>query len=122
MAEGGSEEDPKVLAAALERHNKSTVQRTTQAGGNMFERIEDEDGDQGEEGKREGEGSAWSQVNGHARNKPSTAAAAGMGAVDGAGGGHATPLLKSGPQTPRDRYAGKDNKVAYLLFYRRVAS
>jgi ubiquitin carboxyl-terminal hydrolase 10 len=102
VAEGGSEEDPKVLAAALERHN----QRAT-GSGNMYEQIEDEDED-----KKEDE-NPWSQVNGHSRNKSSMAAAV---------NGSSTPASKSGPQTPRDRYAGKDNKVAYLLFYRRVAS
>jgi len=109
VAEGGSEEDPKVLAAALERHNQRPASH-----GNMFEQIEDED-----ESKEEGE-NAWSQVNGHghghSRNKPSM-----VDAVNG-GVGDATPLSKSGPHTPRDRYAAKDSKVAYLLFYRRVGS
>jgi ubiquitin carboxyl-terminal hydrolase 10 len=112
VAEGGSEEDPKVLAAALERHNQRPASH-----GNMFEQIEDED-----EGKDVGDDeNAWSQVNGHghghSRNKPSVVG----GAVNG-GGGESTPLSKSGPNTPRDRYAAKDNKVAYLLFYRRVGS
>jgi ubiquitin carboxyl-terminal hydrolase 10 len=108
VAEGGSEEDPKVLAAALERHN----QRSAGHGGNMFEQIEDGE-DEAEKGD---ESNAWSQVNGHSRNRPS------MAAVAGVNGGESTPTSKSGPQTPRDRYAGKDNKVAYLLFYRCVAS
>lgn len=102
VAAGGSEEDPKVLAAALERHN----QRSAASGGNMFDQIEDEN-----ESQKEDE-NAWSQVNGHSRNKQSTSAAA----ING----KSTPTSKSGPQTPRDRYAVKDNKVAYLLFYRRV--
>lgn len=80
----------------------------------MFEQIEDEDG--GKEGDDGGE-KAWSQVNGHSRNRSSIAPA--MAAVNG---GEATPMSKSGIHTPRDRYAVKDNKVAYLLFYRRVVS
>lgn len=108
VAEGGSEEDPKVLAAALERHNQRSI---ADQGGNMFEQIED--ADEGKEGDDGGE-NAWSQVNGHSRNRPSIAATV--------NGGEATPMSKSGLHTPGDRYAVKDNKVAYLLFYRRVAS
>ena len=104
VAEGGSEEDPKVLAAALERHS----QLSATGGGNMFEQIEDEDQSQKEDEN------TWSQVNGHSRNKQSTTAVA----ING----KSTPTSKSGPQTPRDRYAFKDNKVAYLLFYRRVTT
>ena len=106
VAEGGSEEDPNVLAAALERHNQRPASH-----GNTFEQFEDEDESQ-EEDKN-----AWSQVSGHgfSRSQPSTATAA-------VNGGASTPISKSGPQIPGDRYVGKDNKVAYLLFYRRVAS
>ena len=111
VAEGGSEEDPKVLAAALERHNQRSI---ADQGGNMFEQIEDPDEDK--EGDDGGE-NAWSQVNGHSRNRPSMTAIAAE-----VNGGEATPMSKSGIHTPRDRYVVKDNKVAYLLFYRRVAS
>jgi ubiquitin carboxyl-terminal hydrolase 10 len=108
VAEGGSEEDPKVLAAALERHR----QRSGTSHGNMFEQIEDGEN----ESEKEEDENAWSQVNGHhSRNKLSPSAAT-------AANGVSTPTSRSGPQTPRDRHTGKDNKVAYLLFYRRVAS
>ncbi|KAL2424326.1 putative ubiquitin carboxyl-terminal hydrolase 3 [Exophiala dermatitidis] len=97
VAEGGSEEDPKVLAAALERHN---------AGGNRFEQIEQEDEEEN------GADKVWNQVNGHSRTKSS------MGAVVN---GAATPAKdSSGKQTPNPRYGVKDNKVAYLLFYQRI--
>jgi ubiquitin carboxyl-terminal hydrolase 10 len=100
VAEGGSEEDPKVLAAALERHNQGKTPS------NRFEQIEqEEDEDEGDGDK------AWSQVNGHSRSKSTMSAI-----VNGA----AASAKSSGPQTPRERLSVKDNKVAYLLFYQRV--
>jgi ubiquitin carboxyl-terminal hydrolase 10 len=99
VAEGGSEEDPKVLAAALERHKQGS------GGGNRFEQIEQEEEDSEPEHK------AWSQVNGHSRSKSTMSAVV---------NGSATPAKSSGPQTPREKYAVKDNKVAYLLFYQRM--
>lgn len=99
VAEGGSEEDPKVLAAALEGHNAS---------GNRFEQIEqDEDEDDGAD-------KVWSQVNGHSRTKSTMSAVV---------NGTATPAKdSSGKQTPNPKYVVKDNKVAYLLFYQRIAN
>lgn len=99
VAEGGSEEDPKVLAAALERHKQGN------GGSNRFEQIEQD------EEEVESDNKAWSQVNGHARNK-STMSVVVNGTV--------TPSRNSGPQTPREKFSVKDNKVAYLLFYQRI--
>jgi ubiquitin carboxyl-terminal hydrolase 10 len=96
VAEGGSEEDPKVLAAALERHKAS---------GNRFDQFEQE------EEVDERSDKAWSQVNGHARSKSTLSAAV---------NGTATPKDSSGKDTPNPKYAVKDNKVAYLLFYQRI--
>ncbi|KAJ9617026.1 hypothetical protein H2200_000747 [Cladophialophora chaetospira] len=96
VAEGGSEEDPKVLAAALERHN---------ATGNRFDQFEQD------EEEEEGSDKAWSQVNGHSRSKSTMSAVV---------NGNATPKEASGKQTPNPKYAAKDNKVAYLLFYQRI--
>ena len=93
VAEGGSEEDPKVLAAALERHK---------ANGNRFDQF-----DQEEEQEQDAD-KAWSQVNGHARSKSTLSAI-----VNGA----SSPKESSGKQTPNTKFAVKDNKVAYLLFY-----
>ena len=101
VAEGGAEEDPKVLAAALERH------RQGKAPANRFEQIE-----QDEEEEERDNGRAWNQVNGHSRSKSTMSAVA---------NGAATPQ-DSGPQTPRDKFSVKDNKVAYLLFYQRVSA
>ena len=102
VAEGGSEEDPKVLAAALEKHKKQA-----QASNNRYENIEAEIEDD------QDSGIAWSQVaNGHGRSKSTASAVI---------NGSATPKVDaSGPQTPRYKDSIKDNKVAYLLFYQRI--
>lgn len=93
VAEGGSEEDPKVLAAALEAHKKDSP-----VSSNPFATIDDDV--EGEDG--------WKQVNG-----PS--------ATNGAGkkwssvvNGSSTPKSKSA------KFSVKDNKVAYLLFYQKI--
>ncbi|KAJ9641444.1 hypothetical protein H2199_005414 [Coniosporium tulheliwenetii] len=107
VAEGGSEEDPKVLAKALEQHK-----RDQSAGRNIFEAMgggpEDE-----EDGENEG---PWSHVNGSgaqekAKKWPGT----------GTANGTATPS-EAGKQTPTQRERGglRDNKVAYILFYQQI--
>jgi len=102
VAEGGSEEDPKVLAAALERHNQQA------SSGNRFEQIEQEEDEDDNADK------VWSQVNGHSRTKSTLSTVV---------NGSATPAKdSSGKQTPNPKYAVKDNKVAYLLFYQRIAN
>ena len=97
VAEGGSEEDPKVLAAALEAHNRDTIPTA-----NIFAgmKMDDEDG----------EASEWRQVNGEK--------------VNGAGkkwasvaNGVAAP---AGKKAAAEKFGIKDNKVAYLLFYQRI--
>lgn len=101
VAEGGSEEDPKVLAAALQSHKEGKTS------GNRFEQIEDGEDDTGTEKQ-------WNQVNGHARSKSTMSAIV---------NGTSTPAKdSSGLHTPRDKYSIKDNKVAYLLFYQRIAT
>lgn len=104
VAEGGSEEDPKVLAAALEQHKKDHSHRS-----NVYERFaaEEEEQKQAEKG--------WSQVNG----VPSTPASAGK-TWSGIANGSMTPANSSGNLTPVGRSSVKDNKVAYILFYQRV--
>lgn len=99
VAEGGSEEDPKVLAAALERHKAS---------GNRFEQIEQDEHEDDDSDK------VWNQVNGHSRTKSTLSTVI---------NGTATPAKdSSGKQTPNAKYGVKDNKVAYLLFYQRVTN
>jgi ubiquitin carboxyl-terminal hydrolase 10 len=90
VAEGGSEEDPKVLAAALDAHKKDTP-----SSGNVFSAIDDDqEANDDEEGWKQasGPGKKWSSV------------------VNGT----STPKSKS------DKSSIKDNKVAYLLFYQKI--
>ena len=99
VAEGGSEEDPKVLAAALEQHKNDTVKNST----NVFEQLEEEGNSPPEK--------EWSQVNGNAPTGKKWS-----GIVNG----NSTPVA-SGKMTPVARPAPKDNKVAYILFYQKVS-
>jgi ubiquitin carboxyl-terminal hydrolase 10 len=99
VAESGAEEDSKVLAKALEQHKK-----TTSVGGNMFESFEDGEGSPAGENDEAG----WNHVNGAAKD-PSRK----MNAVVN---GASSPST-AGKHTPQNV---KDNKVAYLLFYRKV--
>ncbi|KAF2861422.1 cysteine proteinase [Piedraia hortae CBS 480.64] len=78
VADGGADEDPRLLARALEQH------------------LADE-----------GEGRPWSEVNGQAGKKQTTS------------NGTSTP---GGRHTPVSKREGlKDNKVAYILLYERIA-
>lgn len=111
VAEGGSEEDPKVLAAALERHNK----QAKSVNGNMFDQIYDDDKDETADSEK-----GWNHVNGsaggHSRAKSSANAINGVATP-------ATAVDSSGQQTPSQKQAMiKDNKVAYLLFYQKISS
>ena len=103
VAEGGSEEDPKVLAAALEQHKNDS------ASSNIFDQVreDDDESSQTENG--------WNQVHGAS---PSTGIAAKK--WSGVVNGTATPGSSSGKRTPVGRYSVKDNKVAYILFYERL--
>ncbi|KAL6720113.1 hypothetical protein ACLMJK_002034 [Lecanora helva] len=104
VAEGGSEEDPKILAAALEQHKKDQ-----QKGTNVYEQINTESEAQGEEDK------GWSQVNGSSA-PPAVGGKKRLGVADG----NVTPTTSSGKMTPRGKFSVKDNKVAYILFYQRI--
>jgi len=104
VAEGGSEEDPKTLAKALEQHRKDQT-----GNGNIFDAVrETDEGDAPTEAR-------WSQVNGGMSGQ-SSAAKAWSGVVNGM----ATPTDSSGKRTPVGRFSMKDNKVAYILFYQRL--
>ncbi|CBX94939.1 similar to ubiquitin carboxyl-terminal hydrolase 10 [Plenodomus lingam JN3] len=102
VAEGGAEEDPKVLAAALEQHKNDAGKSK-----NFFAQI---DMDEEETGK-----GAWSQVNGTEKQKDSTKKWTGV--VNGT----ATPN-STGKRTPLPKENVRDNKVAYILFYQRIES
>ncbi|KAM5452146.1 putative ubiquitinyl hydrolase 1 [Microsporum audouinii] len=119
VAYGGSEEDPKLLSAALERHNNSTEQITSN---NIYDQFDPDEQDHPDNGR------GWSQVNGsgsgsHSRQKSMAAAAAAAAAASG----NASPKADSGKGTPTATSSARfgssrDNKVAYLLFYQRIHS
>lgn len=101
VAEGGSEEDPKVIAAAMEAHKKDSVPY-----GNIFDQIKNE-----EDGESDG-GEGWKEVNGGATGNTSGAGKKWASVANGA----------SGPKTKTGNTSIKDNKVAYLLFYQRMGN
>lgn len=101
VAEGGAEEDPKVLAAALEQHKNDATKSK-----NIFEQIGV--GEYGEEADKGG----WSKVNGSEKS--------GGKKWNGlAANGAATPG-SAGKRTPLPKDNVRDNKVAYILFYERI--
>jgi ubiquitin carboxyl-terminal hydrolase 10 len=103
VAEAGSEEDSKTLAAALERHKQKPNS------GNIYDQIDIEEKQEDAETEN-----AWSQVNGHSRSKSNMSAIV---------NGSLTPRQDaSGRRTPNQKASMKDNKVAYLLFYQHIAS
>ncbi|KAL5114938.1 hypothetical protein ACEQ8H_007185 [Pleosporales sp. CAS-2024a] len=99
VAEGGAEEDPKVLAAALEQHKNDTGKSK-----NFFAQIdmEEEEADKG----------AWSQVNGTEKKDTQKK-------WTNLANGTATPN-SAGKRTPLPKENVRDNKVAYILFYQRI--
>ena len=102
VAEAGDEEDPKVLAAALEEHKHDRSSPS-----NIYDHI-----DHGEMESAESE-KGWSQVNGSGSGAHwSKKSAKGIAQPSG---------LSSGAKTPLGRYGSRDNRVAYLLFYQRMA-
>ena len=101
VAEGGAEEDPKVLAKALEQHkaDEESAKR------NLFEGLDAED-------ERTDDGRSWNEVNGVDGKKKWAGIAASAGT--------ATPST-AGKRTPK-KDGVKDNKVAYILLYERITT
>ncbi|KAI4692374.1 hypothetical protein J4E81_006788 [Alternaria sp. BMP 2799] len=100
VAEGGAEEDPKVLAAALEQH-QSDVGKSK----NFFARIDLDE--------QEMDKGGWNQVNGAEKQKDS------IKKWTSAVNGTVTPI-SAGKRTPLPSENLRDNKVAYILFYQRM--
>jgi ubiquitin carboxyl-terminal hydrolase 10 len=100
VAEGGAEEDPKVLAAALEQHKKDSSKTK-----NIYEQF-----GQGDEGNESDKG-GWSQVNGAEKQQNKKWS----GVVNGV-----TTPSSAGKRTPLSKENVRDNKVAYILFYQRI--
>ncbi|KAJ5216919.1 hypothetical protein N7468_009927 [Penicillium chermesinum] len=101
VAEAGGEEDPKVLAAALEHHKQDKNSRS-----NIFSHFDQDDMDSFDNDK------GWSQVNGNGSTGHGTKKSV---------NGISSPSNSSGVRTPLGRYGSRDNRVAYLLFYQRMA-
>jgi len=96
VAEGGSEEDPKVLAVASDSHKKDST-----TSGNIFDQIKDED-DEERQGQDE-----WKQVNG----------------VSSGGAKKWSSIANGGTSKAKNtNFSMKDNKVAYLLFYQKITA
>lgn len=133
VAEGGSEEDPKVLAKALEQHKADVDLKAQRAAngvvGNMYEGLDEAEREPEEE-------KPWSEVNGHGANgiggagghRSKSSWATGLSAGGAGSGGTATPVTggKRTPQQQQQQQQGyrkegvKDNKVAYILLYERM--
>lgn len=104
VAEGGSEEDPKVLDAAAKAHKKDPS-----ANKNPFSGIDTIDEDDDSESK-----DGWQKVNGSSNTNGSSKT---WSAV--ANGANAPKTAKAG-KSQADKFSMKDNKVAYLLFYQKI--
>lgn len=104
VAEAGSEEDPKTLAAALERHKSDQIPSS-----NVYDHCT-LDGDEQPQSEK-----GWNQVNGVTSGSTTT-----NKKWSGVGNGTTTPTHSPEKMTPVGRSSLKDNKVAYLLFYQRV--
>lgn len=106
VAEGGAEEDPRVLAAALEQHKRDDglIKK------NMYEYAGlDDDVETASQG-------SWKEVsNGIAAGTNANSTKKWSGVLNGT----ATPT-SAGKRTPKDKSSAKDNKVAYILFYEQV--
>ncbi|KAJ5693249.1 hypothetical protein N7462_002672 [Penicillium macrosclerotiorum] len=101
VAEAGGEEDPKVLAAALEQHKQDKNPRA-----NIFDHIDQVELESADNEK------GWSQVNG--------AGSTGHSSKKSVNGVAPSSGPSSGVRTPLGRYGSRDNRVAYLLFYQRI--
>jgi len=101
VAEGGAEEDPKVLAKALEQHKQDSTPAK-----NIFDQFGplDEEENNSESG--------WTAAGGKDNGSKKWSAVA---------NGVATPN-STGTKTPTSKKDNvKDNKVAYILFYRKIS-
>lgn len=106
VAEGGAEEDPKILAKALEQHK---ADQELQKQRNIYEGLDEAEKEPEEE-------KPWSEVNGHPNGHSKKWSGVAM-----ATNGTATPTSTTGKRTPTARKEGvRDNKVAYILLYERI--
>lgn len=131
VASEGGEEDPKVLAAALEKHKAQQNGSSTpsDANGNLYEEFANGQGGQGDEDDEQG----WSQVNGTGQSPTAIANASTSGTgkkwsgvFNGTALAQKTDSSQTGKSTPRATtepskgISAKDSKVAYILFYQQI--
>lgn len=104
VAEGGAEEDPKLLAKALEQHK---ADQELQKQRNMYQGLDEADKEPEEE-------KPWSEVNGHVpgHKKWNSVANTGASTPSSTTGGKKSPTAK--------KEGVRDNKVAYILLYERI--
>lgn len=103
VAEGGKEEDPKVLAA-IAKAQKSDPSTNPYSGINGNEEEDDDDSESKE----------WQQVNGSSSASSSKTWSA-------VANGSTTPkTVTTAPKGKADKFSVKDDKVAYLLFYQKI--
>ncbi|KAK5744611.1 hypothetical protein LTR17_002006 [Elasticomyces elasticus] len=102
VAEGGSEEDPKILAKALEQHKADSEMQKQR---NIYQGLDEAEKEPEEE-------KPWSEVNGDGvKGHKKGWSTQGVATTNGT----ATPTVK----TPK-REGVKDSKVAYILLYERM--
>ena len=104
VAEGGAEEDPKLLARALEQHK---ADQDLQKQRNMYQGLDEAEKEPEDE-------KPWSEVNGHVPGHKKWSSVANTN-------GTATPVSATGKRTPMAKKEGvRENKVAYILLYERI--
>ncbi|KAF2163154.1 hypothetical protein M409DRAFT_26597 [Zasmidium cellare ATCC 36951] len=106
VAEGGAEEDPKILAKALEQHKAdSDLQKQR----NMYQGLDEAEKEPEEE-------KPWSEVNGSTNGHAKKWSGAAITT-----NGTSTPTSTTGKRTPTAKKEGvRDNKVAYILLYEQI--
>lgn len=106
VAEGGAEEDPKILAKALEQHKADADMQKQR---NMYQGLDEAEKEPEEE-------KPWSEVNGSANGHAKKWSGAAITT-----NGTSTPTSTTGKRTPTAKKEGvRDNKVAYILLYEQI--
>ncbi|KAF1983760.1 cysteine proteinase [Aulographum hederae CBS 113979] len=105
VAEGGKEEDPKALAAALEQHKRDNSRLQNDYHNNPFLLT----GDTAEDSETNGKEGEWKEVNGTAEKNGG--AKKWSGVVNG--NGTATPKSRDGLSVDKER-------TPYILFYQQI--
>lgn len=115
VAEGGEEEDPKILAKIAEKEHK----RDVSGSGNVYKELLDDHTDDEEESINKED---WKDVNGHhGQDKKRLTGVAAHATSKSASTSKTPPTTKTdGVQRKEAKSGVKDNKVAYILLYERI--